>query len=34
LGDGTVGGVNEIPPTADGLLDLNLCLFADDQGVD
>src|SRR5580700_8315195 len=34
LRDGAISGVNEIPPAADGLLDLNLCLFADDQGVD
>src|ERR1700728_3571213 len=34
LGDGTIGGVNEVPPAANGFLDLNLCLFADDQSVD
>jgi hypothetical protein len=33
LRDGAVGGVNEIPPATDGLLDLNLCLLAYDQGV-
>src|ERR1700691_6089249 len=33
LRDGTVGGVNEIPPAADGLLHLNLCLLAYDQSV-
>jgi hypothetical protein len=34
LGDGTIGGMDEVPPATDGFLDLNLCLFADDQGID
>jgi len=33
-GDGTVGGMNEIPPTADGILDFGFCFFAHYQGVD
>jgi hypothetical protein len=34
LGDGPISGMNEYPPTANRLLDLNLCLFANDQSID
>jgi hypothetical protein len=34
LGYGTVGGMNQLPPATDGLLDLYLCFFPDNQGID
>jgi hypothetical protein len=33
LGDGTVGGMNELPPAADRFLNLLLRLLARDEGV-
>jgi hypothetical protein len=32
--DGVIGGMNEVPPAADGLLDLGLGFFAYNQGID
>ena len=34
LSDGVIGGMNEIPPTANGLLNLGLGFFAHNQGID
>jgi hypothetical protein len=34
LSDGVIGGMNEVPPAADGLLDLGLGFVAHNQGID